>query len=328
MTRIETTPLAGASGADAPPREGARAVDLDHRRLAALGLYHQGAQSAPLGGEMRAIRRALRRRLGLSPQGAPLRGPRRRRVVMVAAPQSGAGASFIAFNLALSFALEDRIGALLIEGGVRDGFWDEVSARLELPDGPGFRHWLAAAARPSRGEPSAPLAGGPPPAGEAPRAEPVHAEPVRADPFCIRARGAALRLMRAGAAEADAQSLGWPAIFADARLGERLAAAAGAGLVVIDAPSAGAGQGGAALRAALAPYADEIAMVACAGTTRPPALVAAMDELVDINDRISLILNRRPRAAAPSGPGGGDRNSMLETAENPLHTTAKGGASP
>jgi len=328
MTRMETAARPYAPAAD---------------RLAALGLYGPHAGDGSLGAEMRVIRRRLLRRLGLTLKGQPRRGPPRKRVVMVSGAHPGAGASFLAFNLALSFAQEDGIGALLIQGGADDadgceggGLW----ARLGLPDGPGFHDWLVAPrAAPAHSAPvhSASVHSAPAPA----PAAPAETGAGEADRFCAMFAGAPLRLMRAGDAPANADLAD---LFAENRLGERLAAASRGGLVIIDAARDKA--------PAFARYADDIVLVVCAQTTRRPALVAAIDELVDTNDRIALVLNRRPGPAAASA-GNRDRtgqdasaapehatpehempryamsgNTTLETAEKPPHTTAKGGASP
>lgn len=256
----------GEGGGDDP-----NGFDLDHDRLAERGLYHAGAQDARLGAELRTVRRGLLRRLGLSRQGKALHVRRRRNIVMVCAPHSGAGVTFTALNLALSFALEDGVDALLVEASAGAGEW------LGIGEGRGLGEWLAA------------------------RTD----APADMDAYCLCTRGAPLRVLRAGAPVAD-----WPALFADKTMGARLAGAAPDGLVVIDAPPAHTPQA-----AALAEYADEILMVVCAEATRSSSLVAAIDELVDINPEISLMLNRRPGGDAVSdaafyehnrtNPGGG-----------------------
>lgn len=240
--------------------------ELDHDRLAERGLYHAGARDARLGAELRAVRRRLLRRLGLSKRGKALHVRRRRNIVMVCAPHLGAGVTFTALNLVLSFALEDGIDALLAEANPDAGEW------LGLPEGAGLGEWLAA------------------PAGDA----------AGIDAYCLRARGAPLRILRAGAPVAD-----WPALFADKTMGARLAGAAPDGLVVIDAPPAHTPQA-----AALAEYADEIVMVVCAEGTRSSSLVAAIDELVDINPEISLMLNRRPGGDVVSDAGFYEHNRI------------------
>lgn len=275
-------------------------LDLDDARLVELGLYHAGAKDAPLGEDMRAIRRRLLRRLGLSRRGKALGRRRRRNIIMVSAPQKGAGATFTALNLALGFALEDGIDALLIDASAGAGDC------LHLPEGPGFAEWLAA-----------PLEGGP-------DDEAV----IDASDYCARANGVSLRVMRPGASSAleasspDVMEADWPALFAEQSLGARLAGAAPEGLVIIDAPPARS-----PLAAALAQYVDEILMVVCAEKTRRASLVAAIDELVDINGGVSLILNRRP--------GGGDafesdfyeHNQIIRAADAPPHHLAKGALS-
>lgn len=280
----------GTPPVSAPDRDGSdpRTFELDYARLAALGLYHPAAEKTPLGAEMRAIRRRLLRRLGLSKAGKALHRRRRRNIVMVSAPHIGAGATFTALNLALSAALEDGMDALLIEGAAGAG------ERLDLPAGRGFGEWL-----------DGPL--------EDPAAE--------IEAFCLRARQAPFRVLRAGGPVADSVA-DWPAFFADKALGARLAGAAPDGLVVIDAPPALTAQA-----AALARYADEILIVACAEGTRRSPLVAAIDELVDINPDISLVLNRRPGGDDVSGPEFYEHNQTIQAAEALPHHFAKGALS-
>lgn len=271
VARATGRPFGSASGED----EGdPNSFDLDHDRLAERGLYHAGARDARLGADLRMVRRRLLRRLGLSRQGKALHVRRRRNIVMVCAPQPGAGVTFTALNLALSFALEDGTDVLLAEASAGLGAW------LGLPEGAGLGEWLAA---------------------------PGSDAPAGVDPYCLRACGAPLRVLRAGAPVAD-----WPALFADKTMGARLAEAAPEGLVIIDAPPAHAPPA-----AALAEYADEILMVVCAEGTRSSSLVAAIDELVDINPEISLMLNRRPGGDAVSGPGFYEHN----------RTNSRGGSS-
>ena len=270
--------VASGEGGDDP-----NSFDLDHDRLAERGLYHAGAEDARLGAELRVVRRRLLRRLGLSRRGRALHVRRRRNIVMVCAPHAGAGVTFTALNLALSFALEDGMDALVAEASASVGEW------LGLAQGAGLGEWLAA---------------------------PGEAAPISVDSYCLRARSAPLRVLRAGA-----PVVAWPALFADQAMGVRLAGAAPEGLVIIDAPPAHTPQA-----AALAEYADEILMVVCAEGTRSSSLVAAIDELVDINPEISLMLNRRPGGDAMSDPGFYEHNRTNSGGGGSVAQTRQGGA--
>ncbi|MEO1252514.1 MAG: hypothetical protein AAFW81_09230 [Pseudomonadota bacterium] len=127
-----------------PVKTPKRRFDLDLDKLASDGYYTPAEMASPLAMDLRAVKRRLLRRLGfLRSSGEPgaMRMPgRRRNVVLVTSAQAGEGKTFCALNLALSFALEDRISVALIDADMPR---PKLRARLGLPAGPGFADCIA-----------------------------------------------------------------------------------------------------------------------------------------------------------------------------------------
>lgn len=158
---------------------------------------------------------------------------------------------------------------------------------LGLPEGPGLAEWL-----------DAPAAGA----------------SIEIASLSRRARQAPLKVLPAGG----------PAIAAEQRkdLAVELAASTPEGVVFIDAPPIS----NAASARRLAQYADEILVVVAADETRKPVLVAAIDELVDINPNISLVLNRRVIRAERLDLTANRHNDPYCATGGPSHNLRQGGA--
>lgn len=156
-----------------------------------------------------------------------------------------------------------------------------------LPEGPGLAEWLMA----TPDEPAKELAA-----------------------LYHRARQAPLSVLPAGGPVMDAPM--------GKQLGASLAAAAPDSVIIIDAPSVLSAESA----IGLAQYADEILMVVAAGATKKPALVAAIDELVDINPNISLVLNQCAFGAEGLDFDFYRHNRYNRAAQGSPHNLRQGGA--
>ena len=233
------------------------AFDLDYVRLGALGLYHPAAKTSQLARELRAVKRRLFRRIGFlrrlpARYGKSIAGSARN-MVMVTSSRAEEGKTFNALNLALSLAIEDGVETLLVDADLPR---PKIREALNLPDGRGLTDRLV--------DPSLELSD-----------------------LYWRAKQAPLSVLTEGLGGAEKS--------ADLFAGE----AAGAfwnglktqspdRIVIIDAPPALA----ATEAIILARFVDEIVFVIEANATPEAAVAAAVDELLDVNENVSLILNR------------------------------------
>lgn len=114
----------------APDRLG-RPVTLDPARLEALGLLSPRTRRSRLAEEIRLIKRRLIQQLGpVLDVDLPLGA-----VLMVTSARPGEGRSFVAANLALSFALDEQVEAVLVEADVHT---PTLGHALGLPQAPGL----------------------------------------------------------------------------------------------------------------------------------------------------------------------------------------------
>lgn len=230
--------------------------DLDFRALAAQGFYAPAARASRLSLELRAVKRALLRRTGLRNAHGDRRmirkGGRQRNLVLVTSTRPGEGKTFCAINLALSLALEERTDVLLIDA---DAPRPKIRAHFNLPDGAGLADRLA--------DPSLP-----------------------ADALIRQARQAPLGVISEGAPFSASGGL-LEAAEAQ-RFFTMLSTRYAGGLVIIDAPPVLA----ASEALALARHVDEVVFVIEADATPEAAVAAALDEMLEANQNVSLLLNR------------------------------------
>ncbi len=238
-----------AAGSPAPE------FDLDFDALAALGAYTPDGFGRSHVLELRAIKRALLKRIGLLHAGGrrgARDGGRRRNVVVVTSTRPGEGKTFTAVNLALSLALEEGASVLLIDG---DALKPKVRSYFNIPEGPGFVDRLM--------DPS-----------------------LSVSSLAWRARQAPLAVLGEGSKTGPAAELFSSqearAFFA------RASTAAPNRLIIVDAPPMLA----TTEAYALARHADEALFVVQADATPQPAVAVALDELLDVNPNVSLVLNR------------------------------------
>ncbi|MEO1014166.1 MAG: hypothetical protein AAFX08_03160 [Pseudomonadota bacterium] len=259
MGLIERVVSDGPSGPERPQRPSAAAAgpqfDLDFEALAARGAFTPDGFGRAHVLELRAIKRALLKRIGLLHGGARrgTRGAgRSRNVIVVTSTRPGEGKTFTSVNLALSLALEEKASVLLIDG---DALKPKVRSYFDLPEGPGFVDRLA--------DPKLSVAS-----------------------LAWRARQAPLAILGEGATRGPAADL-----FAsdDARaFFARASAAAPDRLIIVDAPPMLA----TTEAFALARHADEVLFVVQADATPQQAVAMALDELLEANPSVSLVLNR------------------------------------
>lgn len=229
---------------------------LDHERAVEFGLYEQDAMSSQLAIELRAVKRRLLRRIGFlraSGERQAFRRPgRQRNLILVTSSCAGEGKTFCAVNLALSFAVEDKIETLLIDA---DAPRPKVRTRFGLPAGRGLTDLLT--------DPS-----------------------LTPEAVAFRAESAPLSVLPEGSPVDRASEL-----FAGSACQSLLTGLSTQSpdrLVIVDAPPVLA----TTEAVHLAKYADEIVFVVEANATPEPAVASALDELLDINPNISLVLNR------------------------------------
>jgi receptor protein-tyrosine kinase len=112
---------------------GQRTIELDYRRLAALGHITPDTMTTHLAEEIRLIKRSLLNVVRSSADS-------RRNVVLVSSADPGAGKSFLSLNLALSIACEYDTGALLVDA---DTERPQIFERLGAAEGTGLLDLLA-----------------------------------------------------------------------------------------------------------------------------------------------------------------------------------------
>lgn len=246
-----------AAPAQAYSRLDGAPFEIDAARFRKLGVYAPGSSSGPQAYELRVIKRRLLRRIGFLQRAgrdprALRNAGRQRNLILLTSTRPGEGKSFVAVNLAMSLALEERIPVCLVDGDtarprLRSYFGFEPSAGLvDLIERPGED--LAAVSR--------------------------------------KATGAPLTFVSEGARAANPTELFGSAkaksVFA------RLSLSFPDGVVLIDAPPVLA----TTETIALARLADEVVFVVEADSTPQPAIASALDEIIEVNPNVSLVLNR------------------------------------
>ncbi|MEM9898812.1 MAG: hypothetical protein AAF742_05485 [Pseudomonadota bacterium] len=231
---------------------------LDFDDLAAKGAFTVERFGRDHVLELRAIKRALLKRIGLlhaataRRRGVGTTRGRQRNIVVVTSSRPGEGKTFTSVNLALSLALEDRKSVLLVDG---DAVRPKVRSYFDLPRSAGLTDRLA---DPSQKLPS----------------------------ILWRAENAPLSVLTEGTKGAEASDLynseGARAFFAG------VSTAAPDRIVIIDAPPALA----TTEAYALAQHADEVLFVVQSDATPEPAVAVALDEILEASPSVSLVLNR------------------------------------
>lgn len=246
-----------AASAQAYARLDGAPFDIDAARMRKLGVYAPGSSGGPQAYELRVIKRRLLRRIGFLQRAgrdprALRNAGRQRNLVLVTSTRPGEGKSFIAVNLAMSLALEERVPICLVDADtarprLRTYFGFEPSPGLvdliEQPDND-----LASVSRRATGAPLTFV-------GEGARI------PNPTEAF--------------GSAKAK-------------RVFARLSLSFPDGLVIIDAPPVLA----TTETIALARLVDEVVFVVEADSTPQPAIASALDEIIEVNPNVSLVLNR------------------------------------
>ena len=265
MNLIERSePLNGvAQGArPAKARPVGQPFDIDYAFLARQGFYTPKDKPQRLALEMRAIKRRLLRRLDFKKTGGrrkPKAGEgglvasRQRNVVLTTSTRPAEGKTFTAINLALSLAIEDKIGTVLIDADVPR---PKIMSHFGLSAGPGITDLI------------------------------VRPDEVRLGDCLLRAQDAALCLLPEGEQGGSGTD-----IFSREEAGQLirdLSARFADRIVIIDAPPVLATPEA----TILARHADEVCFVVEANGTPEPAVATALDEVLDVTERVSLVLNK------------------------------------
>ena len=234
-------------------------AELDYGHLAQQGLFVPTSKPERLPQELRAIKRRLLRRLkyyknDLSGRKSKrsILGAQSRRRVLMTSTSPAEGKTFTAINLALSLAIEDGINVLLVD---TDMPRPRVFKYLNLPSLPGLSDKLR--------KPDLPLSD-----------------------IVVKVRGHSLLLLSEG------QQRDIPRDVFErgemARVVQELTTAYPDHLIIFDAPPILA----APEAALLAQHADEVVFVVKANNTPESAIAAALEEVLEFNDSISLVLNQ------------------------------------
>lgn len=225
---------------------------IDEALLRSRGFFAAGKKGQRIALEMRAIKRRLLRRLGFSRR--RLSDRRGGKSILVTSTRPAEGKTFTAINLAISLVAEDGIGTVLIDA---DAPRPRVLHQLGIPnDRPGLLELLA-------GE------------GDHTLADCLLHEVNQ--PFSIlpvgRAAGPQTELYASD--EMSALIRETSKLYPDR-------------LVIIDSPPVLAMPDA----VILAPLVDEVVFVIEAHATTEAAVATAIDELLEVNENVSVILNQ------------------------------------
>ena len=260
MNLIERAAESEAARAAGPTAAEAVGVPfkIDTAFLARQGFYVPSEKPQRLALEMRAVKRRLLRRLGFRKAGRRkgaegVVAARQRNVVLTTSTRPAEGKTFTAINLALSLALEDGIGVVLIDADVPR---PKVLSHFGLSAERGLTDMIV---RPGE---------------------------VRLADCLLRAQDAPLAILPEGSQPGSATE-----IFSRDEAGaliREISQRFSDRIVIVDAPPVLA----TAEATILARTVDEVCFVVEANGTPEPAVATALDELLDVTDRVSLVLNK------------------------------------
>lgn len=226
--------------------------ELDQQDLVARGFFSKESKSQRLSLELRAIKRRLLRRVGLSRRRDE--DTRSGNLVLVTSTRPAEGKTYSAVNIALSLSTEDGVGAVLVDA---DAPRPRVLSHLGLKnDRKGLTNLLMR-------EPNLTL-----------------------DDCLLHNDERTLALLPVGTAEANQSDLYAQTDVKKVLRG--LAAQYPDRLIIVDTPPVLATPDA----VLLAPIVDEVVFVVEANSTGEQAVATALDELLDANENVSLILNR------------------------------------
>ncbi len=230
-----------------------RRVRIDFNRLREGGNFTPLRRRTRLGMELRALKRRLLNRIGFfeAPRIGKSNARRVERIALVTSTRPGEGKTFLSLNLALSLAFEDNTPVFLIDADLN---------RPKIADQLGL----------------APVLG---------LSDLLTDENLKVSDIVLQAEGAPLFLLPAGLASADP-----PELFGSERaieLFQQIRREFGDCIIVLDAPPVLA----ATEAMLIAREVDEVLFVVQANETRAPMLETALEELADVRERISFVLN-------------------------------------
>ena len=242
-----------SSGETLTPGQGRIALDFD--RLRREGFYAPSASATRLSLELRAIKRRLLRRIGYRKRSTgKLDVERCRNVILMTSTRPAEGKTFTSVNLALSLANEDGIKTLLIDGDIPR---PRALASLGVSyDRPGFSDLIA----------------------DYPR--------HRAEEMMMAVEGLPLTLMGQGGWSERSDSL-FAAEETEAVIRD-LSRQFPEHLIIIDAPPVLAMPDAVLLARAC----DEVLFVIEANATPETAVASALEEVLEVNENVSVVLNR------------------------------------
>ncbi len=272
-------------GSGSPPQPFARLdgepFEIDAARLRHLGVYSPGASGGPQAYELRAIKRRLLRRIGFLQRAgrdprALRNAGRQRNLILLTSTRPGEGKSFVAINLAMSLALEERIPVCLVDG---DTARPRLRSYFGFSESPGL-------------------------------VDLIEQQDRDLASVSRKATGAPLSFVSEGARVSNPTEIFGSA--AAKRAFARLSLSYPEGIVLVDAPPVLA----TTETVALARLVDEVVFVVEADSTPQPAIASALEEIIEVNPNVSLVLNRCLAPAGGSyysayeyyekGPAGGD----------------------
>lgn len=110
-------------------------LSLPFKDLAKRGFITPNGRRSRLSEEVRLVKRQLMRQMELDDGGMPTTN----RTIVVTSARPGEGKSFVALNLALSFAIDERIPVLLVDADYARSACDDL---LHVPRSPGLLETL------------------------------------------------------------------------------------------------------------------------------------------------------------------------------------------
>ncbi len=236
--------------------DSSQTFELETKKLVEQGFFIPSDKPQRLSQEMRAVKRRLLRRLKFYKPGSRTSRPKSpkhsgRNTVLVTSTSPAEGKTFTSINLALSLAMEDDIKVLLVDADVPR---PRVLHHLGLKSTKGL-------------------------------ADKVDNPGLALPELILRDKNSSLSILSEGQKTAKASEF-----FARPELGDTIREISkkyADHLVIIDAPPILAAPG----TSLLAQYTDEVVFVVKASQTPEPAVVAALDEVLEYNEQVSLILN-------------------------------------
>lgn len=232
--------------------------EIDFGRMKSQGFFRPTDKAERLPLQLRAIKRRLLRRLKFQKVSSRRQSAagddtgRPKNLVLTTSTRPAEGKTFTSINLAMSLAVEDNIGTILVDA---DALRPKVLNHFGLPRGPGITDL-------------------------------IDRTDVHLRECLLREANYPFAILPEGLYQGRTIDL-----FSREETGEvlrELSMRFPDRIIIVDAPPVLA----APEAVVLAQHVDEVVFVVEANETPEPAVATALDEILDVNERVSLVLNR------------------------------------